>query len=146
MSNVQNQVPAFTIRHSADATGPQEPPCGVSQYIIDSTLAQATHFGHPRSELSIRFYDGPRPHTTVVLGHKNTSLHLHVVDGEGKYAEVMDVMEKTVKYGWYRQVKVVKEPGMGERLVKRWVSLVDGRVEEVEEWGRPPVREGEAWG
>lgn len=54
-------------------------------------------------------------------------------------------MERTVKCGWYRRVEVVRDLE-GERLVKKWVCLVDGREEVVEgEWGRPPVREGVAW-
>ncbi|TID25089.1 hypothetical protein E2P81_ATG04193 [Venturia nashicola] len=152
MANVQNQVPTYTIRHSLDASAPQTLPPGISQYIIDSTIIQATQYTYPRNELSLRFYDGPRPHTTVILGHKEKSLHLHVVDGKEKYVEVMQVMEKTVKCGWYRRVEVVKrtlEEGGGEVLVKKWVCLVDGREVVVEGmgegWGRCPVREGVAW-
>lgn len=64
----------------------------------------------------------------------------------------MRIMEKTVSCGWYRRVEVVKVPlevGGGERMVKKWVCLVDGREVvgkgEGEEWGRCPVREGVEW-
>ncbi|KAE9987570.1 hypothetical protein EG328_002211 [Venturia inaequalis] len=150
MANVQNQVPTYIIRHSLDATAPQTLPPGISQYTIDSTITQATNYTYPRPTLSIRIYNGPRPHTTIVLGHENKSLHLHVIDGKEKYAEAMAVMERTVRCGWYRRVDVVKIPfgeGGGETLVKKWISLVDGREVVVERgvWGRCPVREGVAW-
>lgn len=32
----------------------------------------------------------------------------------------------------------MKEVSGEERLAKKWVSTVDGRVVEVEEWGEPP--------
>lgn len=54
------------------------------------------------------------------------------MDGKEKYAEVIDVMKKTVKYGWYRRVEVVRLEGGGEELVRKWVCLVDGRVVVVE--------------
>lgn len=64
---------------------------------------QATKHGYTLAELSVRFYDRPRPHTTCVLGHKNQSLHLQCVDGREWYKEVMEPMARCGWCGWYRQ-------------------------------------------
>jgi hypothetical protein len=62
---------------------------------------------------------------------------MHVVDGKERYNEVLHVMARTVRRGWYRQATVVKEEGV-ERIVRAWISLRDGRSVEVGEWVMPP--------
>jgi hypothetical protein len=65
---------------------------------------------------------------------------MHVVDGKERYTEVLNVMARTVRCGWYRQATVVKKEGV-ERIVKAWISLRDGRSVEVGEWEGPPSEE-----
>jgi hypothetical protein len=66
-------------------------------------------------------------------------MHVHVVDGKDKHVQVLDVMAKTIRCGWYRQAIIEREDGV-ERVVKSWVNLVDGRrvVVEDEGWGSSP--------